>query len=210
MRWEWAQWFKKRWWKRYLKSHTVQGYLDWKKSYWINFIDQIEVSIEPKARVLDVGCGPAGIFNITEEHETVACDPLLPYYESNLDHFSKEKYKHLKFVSTPFESTSWIYEFDITFCLNVINHVKDFDGALKRLVEATKPNGKIVISIDCHNFLFPKWLLRIVPIDILHPHQYDLSEYLSKFKSHGLKIDKKTLIKTGFYFNYYAVVCTKI
>lgn len=209
MRWEWAQWFEKRWWKGYLKSRPVADYLNWKKTYWHNFLERIDMTVPKNSKILDIGCGPAGIFTILNESETVACDPLLSYYEDHIEHFAKSLYPNTDFVATPFEVSTWKNEFDLVFCLNVINHVKDFDIAMQRIVDSAKPSAQIIISIDCHNFQFPKWLFRKLPIDILHPHQYNLSEYLSVFESHGLFINRKILIKSGFYFDYYAVVCTK-
>lgn len=159
--------------------------------------------------MLDAGCGPAGIFISLGNCVVMACDPLLGFYQNEISHFSKPDYPYVDFHSLPIESIQWKNEFDFVFCLNVINHVKDFDQALSLLVAAAKPNHSVIISIDCHNFKMAKWLFRALPFDILHPHQFDLGEYLSKFESAGLSIEKHVLIKTGFFFNYYAVCCTK-
>ena len=209
MRWEWAQWFEKRWWKRYLEKRPVEVYLEWKRKYWQDFLNRIEIDIRKDAKILDIGCGRAGVFTILNQSQTVACDPLLLYYEEHIAHFSKAFYPNTEFVTIAFENSSWKNEFDVVFCLNVINHVRDFDTVLKRLVDTGKSSAQFVLSIDCHNYQIPKWLFRILPIDILHPHQYDLSEYLSEFESQGLKVERKIHIKSGFFFDYYAVVCTK-
>ena len=209
MRWEWAQWFEKRWWKGYLKKRPVDDYLNWKTKYWRDFLEQIELTVPNNAKVLDVGCGPAGIFTILNESKTVACDPLLPYYEDHIAHFSRSLYPNTEFIALPLEASTWKNQFDFVFCINVINQVKNFEIALQRLIDAAKPEGTVIISIDCHDFSFAKWLFRTLPVDILHPQQYNHSEYLSEFESRGLIIERKALIKTGFFFDYYAVVCNK-
>lgn len=209
MRWLWAQWFEKKWWLHYLKSRPKTEYLDWKQQYWSKFKVQLDLYIRSGSKVLDAGCGPAGIFICLNDCTVTASDPLLDFYEYEISHFSAKDYPNVEFHTQPIESIPWENEFDFVFCLNVINHVKDFDQAFSRLAAAAKPNHSAIISIDCHNFNMAKWLFRALPFDILHPHQFGLREYLSKFESAGLSIEKKVLIKTGFFFNYYAVCCTK-
>jgi 2-polyprenyl-6-hydroxyphenyl methylase/3-demethylubiquinone-9 3-methyltransferase len=64
------------------------------------------------------------------------------------------------------------------------------------------------MSIDAHNHRWIKRLLRLLPGDILHPHQYDLPEYESMMTARGFQIDRTILIKKDWIFNYYLVVGT--
>jgi 2-polyprenyl-6-hydroxyphenyl methylase/3-demethylubiquinone-9 3-methyltransferase len=88
--------------------------------------------------------------------------------------------------------------------MNAINHVADIGTAYDRLIAATKEGGSVVISIDAHNHTFLKHLFRIIPGDILHPHQYDLQEYNEFMTSWGCSIRKTVLIKKEFFFSHYA------
>ena len=47
----------------------------------------------------------------------------------------------------------------------------------EKLVKLTKSGGKLIVSIDAHNYQLFKHVFRLITGDILHPHQYDLKEY---------------------------------
>jgi 2-polyprenyl-6-hydroxyphenyl methylase/3-demethylubiquinone-9 3-methyltransferase len=81
---------------------------------------------------------------------------------------------------------------------------------LHNLGESLKPGGRMIVSIDCHNFKLFKGLFKILPFDILHPHQFDLDEYQSQLMNEGIKVERSILIKNGFIFNYYALVGRRI
>jgi 2-polyprenyl-6-hydroxyphenyl methylase/3-demethylubiquinone-9 3-methyltransferase len=84
--------------------------------------------------------------------------------------------------------------------------VADINLAYDRLVNATKQGGYTVVSIDAHNHSFFKKLFRLIPGDILHPHQYDLDEYSDFMTKRGCTILKKQLVKREFFFSHYVVV----
>lgn len=209
MRWEIAQWFEKKWWKNYLKNKPVDDYLTWKRDYWNTFLKTINVTVKSNDSVLDAGCGPAGIFSALSGNQVTAVDPLLSIYERDLPHFNRSNYPKVDFHENGIETLEFKEEFEIVFCLNVINHVEDLDEALNRLQKAVKPKGTFVLSIDSHNFWFPKWLFRTLPLDILHPHQYDLAEYQNMVLKKDFGLKNSVLIKDGFLFNYYALVFEK-
>jgi len=99
--------------------------------------------------------------------------------------------------------------YDFLFCLNALNHVADLPLCLDRLAALTKPGGILAVSIDAHNHTWLKRLFRLVPADILHPHQYDLEEYRAMLAARGFQIEKSVLIKKGLVFNYCLLLATK-
>ncbi len=105
MKWKLAQFLELIWWKRYLRKKKVSEYVVWKKEYWNNFMIKtgVEKYIKEDSAVLDIGCGPAGIYICLGEQQVVAVDPLINNYESNLKHFSKSSYPNVSFVSRSFE-----------------------------------------------------------------------------------------------------------
>jgi 2-polyprenyl-3-methyl-5-hydroxy-6-metoxy-1,4-benzoquinol methylase len=207
MRWTIAQWFEKRWWKRYLKNRSVEDYLEWKKSYWKKFLSTMQLDIPIYARILDAGCGPAGIF-IALQGKVTACDPLLLSYEK-LPHFSIRQYPNVDFKAITIESLPFDSAYDMVFCLNVINHVQDMRASLDALIKAMDHNAQLIISIDCHNWRFFKWLFRLIPMDILHPHQFDLNDYAALLTARGLKMNRTMKLESGFFFDYYVLICEK-
>ncbi len=208
LRWKIAQAAEIRWWQNYLNKKPKADYLDWKSKYWQNLLTQIGVAPASDEKILDVGCGPAGIFMVLKG-EVDAVDPLLDSYAEKLDHFDASAYPHVQFHALPFEQYETTERYDTLFCLNAINHVADLSLCFDKLVGLVKPGGKLVVSIDAHNFSFFKHVFRLLPGDILHPHQYDLKEYQKMLTTRNCQLKKSVLFDQHFLFNYYVLVAQK-
>ncbi len=211
LRWKVAQFFEARWWKNYLAKKDVTTYLEWKRNYWMEVLQRIgaTVNLEPGQRVLDAGCGPAGIFIALPDYQVTAFDPLLQTYEDTLPHFKRKMYPYTEFYADTLESFRTMHLFDAVFCMNAINHVSDLQRAFQSLGRYTKPGGRVIVSIDAHNYGLLKHLFRAQPADILHPHQYDLDEYRRMLTDGGFTIIQTELIKKEFLFNHYILVGLK-
>lgn len=209
LRWKLAQYFEKRWWKKYLRNKTVEDYRVWKKDYWNKLLTAGEISMANYCKILDAGCGPAGVFMVLENQQVTAVDPLLNEYEKQLIHFKKSDYKNAEFIHSPIENFKRVNYFDFIFCMNAINHVQDYETAMNNLSESLKPDGIFVMTIDAHNHSFFKHLFKAIPGDILHPHQFDLNEYKLQLMQRGVVIEKEVLLKKEFFFNHYLIVGNK-
>ncbi len=211
-RWKIAQHFELKWWKRYLAGKGKQEYLANKRKYWEHLYTMIskEVPIKPADTILDLGCGPAGVCLLFIRNRLTAVDPLLDEYEKNLSVFSKADYPNTTFITSSIEDYQNNELYDIVFCMNAINHVADIDYAYAKLAACAKKGGKIVVSIDAHNYSFFRFLFRLVPGDILHPHQYDLKEYETFLQKNQCKILQTELVKKEFFFSHYMMVAEKM
>lgn len=210
LRWHVAQYFEIRWWRHYLARRDKTEYLSWKRLYWNIFLQKSEILIPHGASVLDAGCGPAGIF-IALVHQTVdALDPLLHRYEKSFPHFCRSDYPYVRFSAVPLERFSPGKTYDFVFCLNAINHVADLPHCFDRLAALTKAGGGLALSVDAHRFSWLKRVFRLLPADILHPHQHDLEEYRAMLAGRGFRISKEMRIKKGRIFDYYLLVAEKI
>lgn len=208
-RWKIAQFFEARWWHSYLHGKTKEDYLAWKKQYWRAFLEQAGLETAPSGRVLDAGCGPAGIFICLDQAARVtALDPLLPTYRQLWDSPHELLFPEVQFVATPLEDFQAAEPYDLVFCLNVINHVADLDVCLKKLKELTRPKGTLVLAVDTHNYLFFKWLFQLIPGDILHPQQLDLAGYTQRLEKQGFEIVRQKSLCRQFFFNYQLLVAT--
>jgi 2-polyprenyl-6-hydroxyphenyl methylase/3-demethylubiquinone-9 3-methyltransferase len=156
--------------------------------------------------VLDAGCGPAGIFTIFERQTVDALDSLLHQYEKSLPHFRRSDWPQVRFFNEALENFFPEKKYDFVFCLNALNHVADLPRCLDRLAALTKPGGTLAVSIDAHRFSLAKRLFRLVPADILHPHQFDLEEYRAMLAARDFEIKKAILLKKGVIFNYYLLL----
>jgi hypothetical protein len=98
-RWKIAQAAEIRWWQSYLKNKPTTDYAVWKTKYWQDLLAEIGLatSITEGSKILDAGCGPAGIFMIFKNHAVDALDPLLDGYEAKLPHFKRENYPNVHF-----------------------------------------------------------------------------------------------------------------
>ena len=211
LRWKIAQAAEIRWWQNYLNKKPKADYLTWKKDYWQKLLDKCELDFSSKKeKVLDAGCGPAGMFMALPHQDVDAMDPLLDDYETKLEHFSKKDYPNVRFFNSPLETFSPSEKYDTVFCLNAINHVSDLDLCFDQLISFTKEGGTLVVSIDAHNYSFFKNIFRVLPGDILHPHQYDLKEYQQMMLDRGCTIEKTILYNEEFFFNYFILVCNRM
>lgn len=213
LKWKLAQWAELKWWQSYLKDKEKSEYLHWKSTYWRNLLGKIDqvYPIEKDAWVLDAGCGPAGVFLVLNDpsFKTVAFDPLLGSYESDVPFFKKSDYPNVSFKCCGIEDFKHDEQFDLIFCMNAINHVADIDLSYKNLLKHLKPGGTIVLSIDAHNHSFFKRLFRFLPGDILHPHQYDLEEYGRFLTENACDLIYEEKLKEEFFFDHYVQVAIK-
>jgi 2-polyprenyl-6-hydroxyphenyl methylase/3-demethylubiquinone-9 3-methyltransferase len=199
-----AQAVEIRWWKNYLRKKPVGEYLDWKRQYWLDLIASYnsQLELEKKQQILDAGCGPAGIFMILDIHEVKAIDPLLDAYEK-LEHFDPDTYSWVDFEKRSIEQLSNKDQFDGIFCLNAINHVENLQEAVQNLYDSAKPGAWMMISSDAHHYPILKPIFRLIPGDVLHPHQHDKKDYENIWQQSGWKIEKVEMIKRDGIFDYW-------
>ncbi len=211
LRWDIAQWVELRWWKNYLGSKNKLEYLAWKKEYWQGVFDLVKADFEIKIddKILDAGCGPAGIFMLFPNNKTTALDPLLSSYESDLASFDKADYPNVEFQGIPLEELKSKGLFQHIFCMNAINHVKDIKICLKNLFSSLDSGGKMLLSIDAHNYNFYKSIFSKIPGDVLHPHQYNLEEYKNLVLEEGFQLEKEFTLKKEYFFTHYMLLLSK-
>lgn len=207
-RWQLAQRLEIRWWERYLKSKDADAYLAQKQAYWRRLCGQLNVQIHPQDRVLDAGCGPAGIFTILPEQEVVAIDPLLAAYEERLPYFQAAAFPQVQFKSIALEDFIPQAEFDWICCLNAINHVRDWERCLDQLTAAAKAGGQLFLGIDVHRSPLLQSLFRLLPGDVLHPQQHNRQEYRKALQQRHWRIETEHTWKKGVIFDYWLVKCT--
>jgi 2-polyprenyl-3-methyl-5-hydroxy-6-metoxy-1,4-benzoquinol methylase len=211
--WKWtlAQAAEIRWWKNYLKNKSPEQYLLWKKNYWITFLTQFDIKLEKDMVCLDAGSSLAGIFTVLNEQKVTAIDPLLNQYKQHLSmFFNTTNYHNVIFKNMSLEELSDTEIYDNIFCLNVINHVKDIHLSIQKLWNGLKIGGKLYLSVDAHNYRFLKYIFKLIPADILHPHQLDTNDYIRLLSTICDKIiAKPTLIKKEKIFSYWLFILQK-
>jgi 2-polyprenyl-3-methyl-5-hydroxy-6-metoxy-1,4-benzoquinol methylase len=212
MNWRWkiAQAAEWRWWGSYLRDKPIEAYLTQKRAYWLSIVQKAGIELTEGEKVLDAGCGPAGIFIILDDQEVDAIDPLLKKYEQTLRHFQPANYANVAFSNQTLEELSSEEQYDWVFCMNVINHVAELEWSLKRMARSLKKDKKLVLSVDVHKYRWLKTVFQILPGDVLHPHQYDLAGYIKKIETAGVQVEETICLKTGNIFDYYLILGKKV
>lgn len=208
IRWRIAQYLERRWWRRYLRGKSSAEYLTDKRSYWAKTLDQLDWETVPGRRVLDAGCGPAGVFILLHDVEKVtALDPLLDSYEKDLKIFRQVDYPLVQFRQQSLEQgLAGEGAFDAIYCFNAINHVSDWNKALDTLTAHARPGTRMVMTSDVHRH---RWLLsvfRALPGDALHPQQHGPEAYREALRARGWRIEWEEVLRQEAIFNYTAWV----
>jgi 2-polyprenyl-3-methyl-5-hydroxy-6-metoxy-1,4-benzoquinol methylase len=211
VKWSIAQNLEIRWWKNYLVKKDVAPYLEWKKKYWQNLLQHTKnyFTINEGVNVLDIGCGPSGMYMILPHCKVDALDPLISKYELELPHFKQSYYPSVSFFNSPFEQFIATKQYDFIFCMNAINHVQNIEKCYTKLASFLKPGGYLVITIDAHNYNLLKTIFKIVPGDALHPHQYNLEDYNHFLVKNGISILENKTLKKELIFNHYLQIAKK-
>ena len=208
LRWKVAQYLEGRWWRRYLKRKPPSKYLEDKIDYWRRTLDTLAWHPVPGRRVLDAGCGPAGIFIHLHRTESVAAlDPLLSNYERHLPIFSRRSYPAVSFHEQRLEDRPiHAGPFAAIYCFNAINHVANWSGALDALTAYARPGTEMILTSDVHrwNWLMP--LFRAIPGDALHPQQHDAADYRYALAARGWTIQREQVLRREWIFDYTAWV----
>lgn len=149
------------------------------------------------------------MFMLFGNNKTTAFDPLIDSYENDLPHFKKNNYPSVTFINSGLEDISINEKFDKIFCMNAINHVQDIELCYDNLIQLAKPDAFVIVTIDAHNYSFFKKIFRLLPGDILHPHQYDLNEYEKFLTSRNCDLIKSIHLKQEFFFDHYMLIAQK-
>jgi len=208
LRWKVAQFAELRWWQNYLKKKDKATYYNWKKKYWNDLVIKIQddLIVSNDSKILDAGCGPAGIFINYPDHSITAIDPLLDDYTNRLPFFEFSDFPKVNFINSSIEAFNIDEKFDVIFCMNAINHVVDIDKCWDVLLNHLKPNGQLVVTIDAHNHPIFRKLFAAIPGDVLHPHQYNLEEYIKMLTDRGLSLTRNVKLKSEFFFDHHLLV----
>lgn len=211
MKWKWAiaQRLELWWWKRYLRGRAPEEYLSWKLAYWQQFIESLPLPLlHSPARILDAGCGPAGIFMAVQQHQVTAFDPLLDRYRKNLTVFDETRFPHVRFTQGTLEE-GLAGQWPVVFCVNAINHVRSWEQALDSLSTMVSVGGWLVLSTDVHRRKAARDLFRLIPGDMLHPQQHCKGEYITALRKRGFTVVSEEVLTPGSIFDYWRVVAQK-
>lgn len=159
--------------------------------YWSNVLDMMPFKIKPDDRILDIGCGPAGILLAINSGTKYGIDPLMDKYMKDFDLPTD-----CHWIASKIEDFEPQEQFNIIFAWNSLDHVHDLDEAAHSIKNLLSNNGHLVISVWCHTTKLFKYYFQAFNrhIDKFHPHQITDTDILTMFSEYSLK--RHSLIDT--------------
>jgi len=133
------------------------------------------------ADVLEVGCG-SGTFTAlmaARGHSVTGIDIDPSYVEAAKQRVSK--FAGARIACGDATAAEWSERFDTVVALDVVEHIEDDRGFLRRLARALKPGGKLVVKVPAAPSLMST-LDRVVG----HYRRYDKETLRETFRAAGL------------------------
>lgn len=124
---------------------------------------------DTKNSVIDIGCGNQPLRSALEEDGWI-------YF--SLDIAQNEK-KNIDYISAIDQNLSLNREFDLVICMEVLEHVLDWNKSFENLKKLCSPQGKLIITCP---FIFP---LHEAPFDYWRPTSHSIEAMAMKF---GFKV----------------------
>jgi SAM-dependent methyltransferase len=182
-----------------MEHEHQQRYYELGKSYWwlagkYRIIDDVVgrafSSVDPRPRVLDLGCGPGNLLDFLAPRGDVFGSD---YSADALRFCSGRGYRRLfraDFHSLPVRPES----FDLVTCIDVIEHLADDRRALDELRRILRPGGILVVSVPAFQALWGDH-------DTLYGHyrRYTTGEVREKLRRAGFEVRKLTYFEPLFF-----------
>ena len=161
-----------------------------KKKYWESVIEKIRKYIKGN-RILDIGCGPTGIFispffTNTDKYLKTGIDSLMAHYLENYPFLKEMK---VNWINAPFENYAFEESFDTVFIFNALDHTQNPELVIQKINHILTPNGVVVISLNIYNQKLIKMVIEKIPfLDPLHPHKFYYEDLVTLLHKNGFKL----------------------
>jgi SAM-dependent methyltransferase len=140
------------------------------------------------AQILEAGCGPGGNLAMLQRFgEVVAIEPD----EDSRAYAAEQNGVDVRPGLLPQSAPDFGKAFDLVACFDVIEHVPDDAGAVKRLAEYLKPGGFMITTVPAYRWMWSDH-------DAAHHHQrrYELKAYRQLFEDAGLSVRRASHFNT--------------
>ena len=140
------------------------------------------------AQILEAGCGPGGNLAMLQQFGEVAA--IEPDDDSRA-YAAAQSGADVRPGLLPEQAPDFGKAFDLVACFDVIEHVPDDAGAVKRLGAYLKPGGFMITTVPAYGWMWSDH-------DAAHHHlrRYDLSAYRRLFEQAGLTVRRASHFNT--------------
>ena len=144
------------WWREYLERKSKSEYFDELTEYWEKFLSNIRsnLGLRNLINVLDVECGPAGIFMIMQDYNCTAVDPYFNQYEKEIKYFRKSDYPNTIFRNEYGRKFIPLEKYDLIFLNKPNLNNESIMCTVRNLKYAAANGAKIILTIDLQMFEF--------------------------------------------------------
>lgn len=139
--------------------------------------------------ILEVGCG---IGNFTQTLAKFGEIFAIDIDEDLINKFKKENNKRIKTGYGDIEKSKYFFKdklFDTIVCINVLEHIKDDEKALRNMYRLLKKNGKLILLVPIHEFLYGE-----IDRSINHFRRYDPGQLKKQLEKIGFTIQSSRKI----------------
>ena len=150
-----------------------------------NTLDLLGKSTENE-NILEIGCASGWLLRDLLEKNS-----QINYYGADVLKITlnklSEKHPNIPFIifdinQNPLKNI----EFDNIIILNVLEHIKDDEKAIYEISKLVKKNGKLILEVPAHNFLFDSY-----DRELMHFRRYSLKRIVNLLEKNKFKIQKK-------------------
>ncbi len=150
--------------------------------YWRRILDVVQsagVTVEPDSRVLDMGCGGAGILHAIDRGHLIGVDPLMDFYLARFPALADAPATWLTGTAEDFQAAA----FDVVFCINALDHVRSPARAAANLTRLVANGGHLVLQLNAHTTRLAQRYFTLFHhlLDPPHPHQLHRDDVASLF-----------------------------
>lgn len=140
------------------------------------------------AQILEAGCGPGGNLAMLRQFGEVAA--IEPDDDSRA-YAAAQSGVDVRSGLLPEQAPDFGRAFDLVACFDVIEHVPDDAGAVKRLGAYLKPGGFMITTVPAYGWMWSDH-------DAAHHHlrRYDLGAYRRLFEQAGLTVRRASHFNT--------------
>jgi glycosyltransferase involved in cell wall biosynthesis len=138
-------------------------------------------------RILEIGSGIGNMTRYLVGREHVVASDLNPRYLRILGNTFE---RHARLETIPLDLGAFDPEalqphrFDTVMCLNVLEHVEDDEGALRRLLASLAPEGRLVLLVPAHHRLYGA-----IDRAIHHYRRYERDELVGRLEAAGFRVE---------------------
>ncbi len=155
-------------------------------------------------RVLEVGAGIGNMTRVMYGRELiVATDVELPYLHILRNRFSRNPTIRVAKLDLNSEADCTAlkeYHFDTVVCLNVLEHIEDDHGALRRLYQLLEPGGHLLLFVPADQRLYGE-----IDKQVGHFRRYSLDQLKELVQSEGFAVPdifhQNVFGRLGWWFN---------